>query len=218
MKLVVGLILGLMACSSKSPPPPPAAKPVALAIVYSGWEVWIGNEDLVKADDPSRSPGVLKSLSAAFDGAPLAGLPAGSQAMLISYADKATVRMPMGPIDKLVPAAFGVQKDYFGTMGLEMVSGVTIAVDALAKLPDAKKYLIVLGDGNDTNNEAARPAFAALKKRAAELGIEIYAMTYKTSMSNEANMLTLLTDSNATVATADALKVGLNSYLKRVGR
>ena len=40
---------------------------LAIAIVLNGWEIWIGNDDVLAEDDPSRYPGVLKSLEAALD-------------------------------------------------------------------------------------------------------------------------------------------------------
>src|SRR5262249_41785647 len=35
---------------------------LAIAIVLNGWEIWIGNDDVLPEDDPSRYPGVLKAL------------------------------------------------------------------------------------------------------------------------------------------------------------
>src|SRR5215470_5097553 len=40
---------------------------LAIAIVMNGWEIWIGNDDVLSEGDPSRFPGVLKSLEAALD-------------------------------------------------------------------------------------------------------------------------------------------------------
>src|SRR5262249_53764470 len=40
---------------------------LAIVLVMNGWEMWIGNDDVLPEGDPSRFPGVLKSLEAALD-------------------------------------------------------------------------------------------------------------------------------------------------------
>ena len=53
--------------------------------------------------------------------------PPGSVGIVITYADSATVRIPMGPLDRITGSALGTQKDYFGTQGVELVKGVDLA-------------------------------------------------------------------------------------------
>ena len=69
---------------------------LAIAIVMNGWEIWIGNDDILPEGDPSRFPGVLKSLEAALDKVSFkdAG-PPGSLGVVITYADSATTRIAM---------------------------------------------------------------------------------------------------------------------------
>ena len=108
---------------------------LAIAIVMNGWEIWIGNDDVLPEGDPSRFPGVLKSLEAALDKVQFkdAG-PAGSLGTVITYADSATVRIPMGPLDKITGSQLGTQKDYFGTQGVELVKGVDLGLTELHKV------------------------------------------------------------------------------------
>ncbi len=122
------------------------------------WEVWVGNDDVTEESDPSRYQGVLKgSSSQALDGVKFteAG-PPGSQGTLITYADKAAVKIKMGPLSNITGSALGSQKEYQGTKGQEMVKGVELAMAELHNVTAARKVLIIVCDGNDTNNDAAK--------------------------------------------------------------
>ena len=153
---------------------------VALAIVMQGWEMWIGNDTYRPKSDPTRATGVLVPLGAAIDKLGLPALtPAGSVGAVITYADRAQLRVPMGPIAKLTGSALGTQKDYANTVGGELVKGVELALAELRKAPQPLKVLIVLSDGNDANNDAAKAALAALKKQAQADRVRTFAIIYK---------------------------------------
>ncbi|MBA3465441.1 MAG: VWA domain-containing protein [Deltaproteobacteria bacterium] len=183
--------------------------PFALALLFNGAEVWTGNDDLVPANDPSRYIGALKSIRAAFERAPMTGFAAGSKAMVITYDSKARTRVPLMPIEGLDAGAIGVQKDYYGTFGIELVGGVRFAFTELAKVQAGRRVLIILGDGGDTNNEAARIQLRALAKQAAELHIEVYALVYKGQLSDETTVVTELDPKAATAATGEQLTADL---------
>jgi len=194
-----------MACRGKSEPAK-SPSPATLAIVYPGWEVWIGNDDIVPEGDPSRYPGVLKPLEAGFAKIDLAALaPAGSQGLIVVYADKPMLRVPLGPITNLTSKAFGTQKDYDGMQGLGLVRGIEFAVSELAKAPAGKKLLIVLSDDHDTNDDAARGELAALKQRTGTLGIEVVALLYKTELSVPVTVISSLTDNVKTEVSGESL-------------
>jgi hypothetical protein len=224
---VVGsLAIAWVAAAGPAPakPAPPvaakaaAAQPTTLAIVYPGWELWIGNDDVMPADDPSRYPGALKAVVAAFDKVDLAkALPAGSQATLISYADKVKVRVPLGPVDKLRGEAFGTQKDYVMALGNELVLAVSEAIGQLEKAPAGKRALIILSDGGDTNAAKAKPALAALKARAKAAGITVTSILYKSAISTEGDVLTTLVGKSIVANTAAALADQLAQALARLG-
>src|ERR1043165_1496946 len=130
---------------------------LAIAIVMNGWEIWIGNDDVLPEGDPSRFPGVLKALEAAPDKVSFkdAG-PSGSLGVVITYADSATIRIPMGPLDRITGSALGTQKEYYGTQGVEVVKGVDLALSELHKVQVSRKALVVICDGIDKNMEAAK--------------------------------------------------------------
>jgi hypothetical protein len=49
--------------------------------------------------------------------------------------------------------------------------------------------LIVICDGNDTNNDAAKSQLEALKKQAAQDDVQTFAIIYKSKLSAEENVL-----------------------------
>ncbi len=190
---------------------------VAIAIVMNGWEVWIGNEDMVPEDDPSRYPGVLKSLESALDRLSFkdAG-PPGSLGTVITYADKAVVRIPMGPLSNITGSALGTQRDYFGTKGVEMVKGIELALAELHKVQTARKVLIVVCDGNDTNPEAAKGQLVNLKKQAAQDQIQTFAIIYKGALSQDGNVISTMVPSTTTVNSADNIASTIANILARM--
>jgi hypothetical protein len=212
MKLWCCLVLcALVACGSKrepatdkpaDPPKPAAPKPLAVAFVIEGWEMWIGNDVYTPEDDPSRELGALKPLKEAFG---RLRLPAGSQATVVTYGEKAWARQPMGPIEKVTAASFGDQKDYAGVIDRNLVAGVTLGLDELARVPDAQRLLIVIGDGTDENGETAKTALAALAKRAASEHVQVVAITYKGALSQPDNPVKELDPNMVNVNTMDAL-------------
>ncbi len=191
---------------------------LAIAIVMNGWEIWIGNDDVLPDGDPSRFPGVLKSLEAALDKVSFkdAG-PPGSLGIVITYADSATIRIPMGPLDRITGSALGTQKDYFGTQGVELVKGVDLALSELHKVQVSRKVLIVICDGIDKNMDAAKGQMTALKARAAGEGIETFAIIYKGGMSGDGNVISAMIAQTQTVNTADNVATAIHDILSRLG-
>src|SRR5262245_26850111 len=68
-------------------------EPLTLALVISGQEIWIGDDEL--GDEPSFA-GALKGLVPAIDASELnrAG-PAGSKVVIVTYSSGAEVKLPM---------------------------------------------------------------------------------------------------------------------------
>jgi hypothetical protein len=190
---------------------------LAIAIVMNGWEIWIGNDDVLPDGDPSRFPGVLKSLEAALDKVSFkdAG-PPGSLGVVITYADSATVRIPMGPLDRITGSALGTQKDYFGTQGVELVKGVDLALSELHKVQVSRKVLIVVCDGLDKNMDAAKGQMVALKARAAADRIETFAIIYKGGMSGDGNVVSAMITQTQTVNTAENIATAIQGILSRM--
>ncbi|HEX3763160.1 MAG TPA: FHA domain-containing protein [Kofleriaceae bacterium] len=190
---------------------------LAIAIVMNGWEIWIGNDDVLPDGDPSRFPGVLKAFEAALDKVSFkdAG-PPGSLGMVITYADSATVRIPMGPLDRITGSALGTQKDYFGTQGVELVKGVDLALSELHKVQVSRKVLIVVCDGLDKNMDAAKGQMVALKARAAADRIETFAIIYKGGMSGDGNVISAMVPQTQTVNTAENIATAIQTILSRM--
>jgi hypothetical protein len=201
-------------CSSK-----PAPTTTTVALVYCGWEIWIGNDQNPKlaADDPSRSPGALLAIQAALDRADLAHTaPPGTQAVAISYADTVAVRVPLGPIANLTSAALGKQTDYAGTIGVELVAGLSRAADELDRAPAGRKLLIIVSDGADTNADQAAKQLPELKKRLAARGVEVASILYKTALSGERDVLSALTDHSVRAWSRDDITFELVNLLQRL--
>ena len=190
---------------------------LAIAIVMNGWEIWIGNDDVVPEDDPSRYPGVLKSFEAALDKVNFkdAG-PAGSVGAVITYADKAVVRIPMGPLEKITGSQLGTQRDYLGTKGVELVKGVDLALSELHKVQASRKVLIVVCDGMDTNMEAAKGQLLGLKTQAKNDQIQTFAIIYKGALSGDGNVISTMIPSTQTVNSADNIATAIGGILSRM--
>ncbi len=189
---------------------------VALTLLVSGAEVWMGNDDIVPADDPSRYTGALKPIRAAVERSPMTGFPAGSQGAVLKYDDTVQTQRRWGPIEKLDARALGDQQTYYGRIGTELVSGVRTAFAQLAKVNAARRVLIILGDGSDTNNDAAKAQLLDLAKQAAELHIEVHAIIYKGQLSSEGTVIKLLDPKASTATSADEITTQLAALLRGV--
>lgn len=190
---------------------------LAIAIVMNGWEIWIGNDKVVPEDDPSRYPGVLEALEGALEKVDFKNAgPPGSTGTVITYADKAVVRIPMGPLDKITPSQLGTQKDYLGTKGVELVKGVDLGLTELHKVQASRKVLIVVCDGMDTNMEAAKSQLALLKQQAKTDQIQTFAIIYKGALSGDGNVISAMIPSTQTVNSADNIATAIAGILTRM--
>jgi hypothetical protein len=188
-------------------------KTVALALLVAGAEVWMGNDDIVPANDPARYMGALKGIRAALDRAPMTGRPGGSQGMILTYGSKVQTQQRLGPIEKLDARAMGDQRTYYGTVGTELVSGVRSALAQLAQVDAARRVLVIVGDGSDTNNEVASAQLRDLAKQAAERHIEVHAIVYKSALSAEETVIAELAPRATTATTSDELTTQLAALL-----
>jgi hypothetical protein len=199
---------------------------VALAIVMDTWEMWVGNDDVIRADDrdparlASRTPGVLKPLAAALDGVKFADAgPPGSLAMIVTYGDRAALRVPPEPLAALSGAQLGSQQDYYGVKGAEMTAGIELALARLHDVTAARKLLVVICDGHDTNDDAARVRLRAAKAAAAQDRVQTFAIIYKAPLSDAAgpgNAITALVPGAVTVNTAEAIASALATILAKL--
>jgi len=193
---------------------------LAVAIVMNGGEFWIGNDDYRKTDDPVFCPGVLKALESALDKQSFkdAG-PAGSLGIVITYADKITTKVQMGPLGNISGGALGSQSEYKDTQGLELVKAIETAVAELHRVQAARKALIIVGDGKDTNPEAAKGQLATLKKQAAQEGIQTFAIIYKGGLAQQEEnpvVINIMVPGASTVNSAESIASSIASILGRM--
>jgi hypothetical protein len=189
---------------------------IAIALVINGQEIWIGNEE-IEPDPNAQYQGVLKNLEGAIDKLQLGSAgPPGSKGIVISYSTGAEIKVPMGDLKNITGGALGGQKDYRGKIGTDMVQGITMGIAELSKVSTPRKALIVVGDGNDTNNEAAKTALAQLKKDAANAKINLFAIIYKSAVSSEGNVITTMIPGAKTVNSIDGIASELNAIIARM--
>jgi len=191
------------------------AEPLTLALVVSGLEIWVGDDDL--GEDPSY-PGALKSLEAAIDTAELKKLgPPGSKVTIVTYSTGSEVKLGMTDLANLSGAALGTQRDYYGKIGDDLVQGLTTGLDQLASSDTPRKVLIVIGDGEDTNDDAAVTKLPEIAARAEAERVEVYALIYKTQLSGDRNVVRRLVDDAKVVGPQGDLAGELRDIIKRVG-
>jgi hypothetical protein len=177
------LLSTVVACSSPSPEPSPELSPepipvqptvpAALVVVFSGQEIFVGN-DQYEPDPAARYKGAFAALERAFSKhPPAAALPTGSQGAVIAYATDTEVVVGMGDIARVDAGLFRDQRPYRGRVGQELVRGTRHGLDLLAKVDARRRILIVIGDGNDTDNELARTRFEAMIPEIAQLRVKV---------------------------------------------
>jgi hypothetical protein len=180
----------------------------------SGLEIWVGDDDL--GEDPSY-PGALKSLEAAIDTAELKKLgPPGSKVTIVTYSTGSEVKLAMTDLANLSGAALGTQRDYYGKIGDDLVHGLTTGLDQLASSDTPRKVLIVIGDGEDTDDDAAMTKLPELAARAEAERVEVYALIYKTQLSGDRNVVRRLVDDARVVGPQGDLAGELRDIAKRV--
>lgn len=218
-RLVTLATLALTACFSGGTPPttspvgttaPPVMAPVAttvaLGFMMQSQEVIVGNDDLEDASSPARYEGYLKDLKTAFERASLATLtPAGSEGLLITYADRAKVAVPLGPITALTATALGVQKDYYTTVGTDAAPAFEFALSQLGRARSSRRILVVFGDGNSVTPLDN----ATLLERARREHIEIVGLVYKGALSDDATAMAPLFARTFTVRDAGEIEAAL---------
>jgi hypothetical protein len=189
---------------------------IAIALVINGQEIWIGNDE-IETDENAKYAGVLKNLEAAIDKLQLGNAgPTGSKGMVVSYSQGAEIKVAMGELKNITGGALGSQKDYRGKIGTDMVQGITTGMAELSKVTTARKALIVVGDGNDTNNETAKSSLAQMKKEAAKQNIQLFAVIYKSAVSTEGNVITTMIPTAKTVNSIDGIASELNAIIARM--
>jgi uncharacterized protein YegL len=202
---------------------------LAVALVVNGQELWIGNDDVEPEIDPgdpqglrpnpARVTGILKPLKTALQAVPFATAgPPGSKGILITFADKAVIRQPMGDLKTLNAEALGSQKDYHkSSLGTALVRGVELALTQLNGVSVVRKVLIIVCDGTDTDNEAAKAQLTNLKNQARADQVQVFAIIYKGPQSDPINVVTQLTSNVYSLQNAEGIGSTIANILKQMG-
>ncbi|HET9992392.1 MAG TPA: VWA domain-containing protein, partial [Kofleriaceae bacterium] len=136
-----------------------AGDPTALEIVFSGEQRWTDQQ--------------LETMETAIDHLQL---PLGSTVGAVSYSTGAQLRAEATPASRFGAGWLGYTSLYRGAKGSDLVQGVTMGLAELRKSQLAHKVLVIVGDGNDTNNDAAKGALLELQDRARHMGVTIRAV------------------------------------------
>jgi len=124
--------------------------------------------------------------------------------------------VPMGDLKLITGGALGSQKDYQHKISTDMVQGITMGLAELSKVSTARKALIVIGDGTDTNNEAAKAALIDLKKQANGQRIQMFGIIYKSAVSSEGAVITTMVGNAKVVNSVDGIASELNAIIARM--
>jgi hypothetical protein len=146
---------------------------LAISFLVEGHTLFMGVDE-----DVERDKGVFKFIGPALDAATNAG-PPGSKGEVIIYGNSPVVKLPMGDLTAVSAAALGGLKDYQSTTTRELLAGVNQAFADLKAVTAVRKVLIIIGDGMDTNADAAKEQLKALKKDFDANKIDVFAVFYQ---------------------------------------
>jgi hypothetical protein len=206
MRSLAASIVLLTSCAAQPHPATisnrsPTTAPLAVAIVFSGQEIWVGNDDF-ETDPNATYPGALHGIERAID---KLVLPGGSIGTVIAYSTGAETIVAMAPAINVKSSQLGGQKKYRNKIGADLVVGVLLALDQLEKAAATRRILIVIGDGNDTDNATAKRTLAEQARRAAAAHIAVRAIILKSVLSNEAQVISTLAPDAQTISSASEL-------------
>lgn len=136
--------------------------PRAVMIVYEGRGMWV-------------TPDVLRTVAA---GIADMDLPPDSRIGAIEYSTGASTRIPFEPAKSYKPEQLGSAGEYASKRGSDLIVGVAMGLAELAKAPESKKVLVVVGDGHDTNDAAALRAVDDLVAQAQRANVRIRAIQH----------------------------------------
>ena len=125
---------------------------------------------------------MLKNLEQAIDKLQLGNAgPPGSKGIVISYSTGAEIKVPMGDLKAITGDALGSQKDYQQQdRHRRWCRASRSRSPSCRRSTTPRKALIVVGDGNDTNNETAKAAARAAQEAGrARRTIQTFAIIYK---------------------------------------
>lgn len=175
----------------------------AVMVVYAGRGGWA---------TPARLHGLAEMMT-------LLDLPADSQIAAIEYSTGASVKIPWEAATAFRPAQLGDMRDYTNKIGSDLVQGIIMGLAELSKQTAPTKTLIIVGDGNDTNNDSARVAISQLAQPSKHLGVTYRVMLVRAEDSPPGDVVSPLDPDRATGSGDDAARMrAMEQKLNAAGR
>ena len=133
--------------------------------------------------------------------------PPGSKGIVISYSTGAEIKVPMGAARRASPAPrSAARRTTRARSAPTWCRASRMAIAELRKVATARKALIVVGDGNDTNTEAAKaPARAAQEAGAQDRTSSCSRSSTSRQLSSEGNVITTMIPTAKTVNSIDGI-------------
>ena len=187
---------------------------IAVVLLLEGHELFIGNTSYTE-DPDSQYPGVLQKLVPMVNLLPKIG-PPGSLGAIVIYHQGAEVKLPMGPLTNLTGDKLGQEKDYQGKVTRDLVTGVNAAITELRKVTTSRKALIIVGDGADTNIDAAKAQLQTLRKQCEQDRIELYGLNYNANIGDELTAVKSLVPDVQIVQSIDGIEAQMGAIIEKI--
>ncbi len=158
-----------------------ARAPLAIAFVVCSDRAWlrtgIVDNDRRKLGGLAIVEGMLREVSA------LVG-PTETKVVLVTYDHEARVAAPSMDLQQLTNQPLGVGES-FNRDGRDLAGGISLGLEQLATIATPRKLLVVLGDGNASDETGTRAALVGLEERARDEGVEVAAITYPLNVEDD---------------------------------
>lgn len=187
---------------------------LAIALVVEGHKIFVGTDEYEVLDN--HFPGVISNLQGVVAAISKADPTPTSEGMVIVYGRGARVLAPLQPLTKLASTSLGQQSDYELEVARDLVEGVKKALDGLLSTTAARKALIVVGDGADTNIDTARARLTELRKEAERARVELYAINYSAGIGDELSVIKALVRDPIIAADADQIEPAARAIVDRI--
>ena len=151
-----------------------ARAPLAIAFVVCSDRSWL-RAGIVDSDRRTLgglaiAEGMLREVSA------LVGTTE-TKVVLVTYDHEAHVVAPPVDLQHFLNQPLGVGEN-FNRDGRDLAGGISLGLEQLATIATPRKLLVVLGDGNASDEADTRAALVGLEERARDEGVEVAAITY----------------------------------------
>jgi hypothetical protein len=147
---------------------------LAIVILVQGSERFMGNMSTVDDEGQAREPteGAYDQIKPAVEALLKVG-PKKTKGAILVYGKDVLIKQPMGPLAALNGETIGGPKEFHGVGEKQFKNGLEKAFELLTTESNARKVLVVIGDGGDTN---AQVNISDTAKKFEGAGIDVYAI------------------------------------------